>query len=266
MSRIYISADIEGVCGIADWKETDLAEVQGAYFREQMTREVAAACEGAQAAGATEILVKDAHSTGRNINPAALPQCVRIVRSSARNPLTMMAGLDRGFDAAVFIGYHSGAGSAGNPLAHTMNRDNSRVLVNGEEASEFLLNAYTAASFGIPVAAVSGDRDLCERVAAHNRNIRTVAVNEGLGSAVISIHPALAAARIREAVAEALKADPASCRLPLPDRFELAIEFREHFLAYRGSFYPGARQAGPRTVTYACAEWMDALRFMFFVL
>ena len=266
MTKIYISADIEGVCGIADWKETELPEAQGAYFRQQMTREVAAACEAAQAAGATEILVKDAHDTGRNLDPSALPQCARIMRAWARNPLVMVAGIDQGFDAAVFIGYHSGAGSAGNPLAHTMNLNNHRVLVNGEEASEFLLNAYTAASFGVPVAALSGDRELCERARALDPGIRTVAVNEGLGNAVISIHPGLAVARIREAVADALTADRSSFRLALPDRFELAIEFRQAYLAYRGSFYPGARQAGPRTVAYACAEWMDALRFLFFVL
>jgi len=266
MTKVYISADMEGVCGIADWKETELTESQGAYFREQMTREVAAACEGAQAAGATEILVKDAHSTGRNLNPAALPQGVRIIRSWARNPLTMMAGIDRSFDAAVFIGYHSGAGSGASPLAHTMNLENIRVLVNGEEASEFLLNAYTAAWFGVPVAALSGDRGLCERAQALNGNIRTVAVHEGLGNAVISIHPALAVARIREAVAGALGAGPASCRLTLPGTFQLAIEFRQPSLAYRGSFYPGASQAGPRTVAYACADWMEALRFLFFVL
>lgn len=266
MSKVYISADIEGVCGIVDWKETDLAEPQSAYFRAQMTREVCAACEAAREAGATEIFVKDAHSTGRNIDPSALPENIRIMRAWTRDPFSMMAGIDASFDAAVFIGYHSGAGSDGNPLAHTMNGENIRVLVNGEEASEFLINAYTAASFGVPVVAVSGDRQLCERVAALNGNIRTVPVNEGLGNATISIHPAQAVARIRQAVDSALRGDPASCRLALPKRFELAIDFKQHHLAYRGSFYPGATQTGPRTVAYACADWMDALRFLFFVL
>ena len=266
MSRIFISADIEGVCGIADWKETELADPQSAYFRAQMTREVAAACEAAEAAGATEILVKDAHSTGRNLDPSALPESVKIMRAWARNPLVMMAGLDASFDAALLIGYHSGAGSDGNPLAHTMNGENIRVLVNGEEASECLINTYTAASLGVPVAVVSGDRQLCERVTALNPNIATVAVNEGLGNAAISIHPKLAVARIRAAVTRALQGDLSACRVALPARFELAIDFRQHFLAYRGSFYPGAKQTGPRTVAFACADWMDALRFLFFVL
>lgn len=265
MSKVYISADIEGVCGIADWKETELADPQSAYFRAQMTREVRAACEAALEAGVSEIFLKDAHSTGRNIDPSALPENVRIMRAWTRDPFSMMAGIDGTFDAALFIGYHSGAGSSGNPLAHTMNGENIRVLVNGEEASEFLLNAYTAASVGVPVVMVSGDLELCGRVSALNGNIRTVAVNEGVGNATISIHPHLAAARIREATASALR-DPGACRFALPQRFDLAIDFKHHSMAYRGSFYPGAALAGPRTVAYACTTWMDALRFLFFVL
>jgi D-amino peptidase len=265
LSKVYISADIEGVCGIADWKEADLTDPQNAYFRAQMTKEVRAACDGALTAGATEIFVKDAHGTGRNIDPSALPESSRILRAWTRDPLSMMAGLDRTYDAAILIGYHSGAGSNGNPLAHTMNGENIRVLVNGEEASECLINAYTAASLGVPVVAVSGDQALCERVKVLNPNIRTVAVNEGVGNATIAIHPEVAVARIREAVTAALR-DPDACRFPLPERFELAIDFKQHPFAYRGSFYPGAVQTGPRTVAYACTTWMDALRFLFFVL
>lgn len=265
MSKVYISADIEGVCGIADWKETDLADAQSAYFRAQMTQEVKAACEGALAAGATEIFVKDAHSTGRNIDPSALPESIRILRAWTRDPYVMMAGIDGTYDAAVLVGYHAGAGSNGNPLAHTMNGENIRVLVNGQEASEFLINAYTAASVGVPVVAVSGDQALCEQAKVLSPAIRTVSVNEGIGNASVSIHPKVAVTRIREAVSEGLR-NPAACRFELPARFELAIDFKQHFLAYRGSFYPGARQTGPRTVAFACESWMDALRFLFFVL
>lgn len=264
MSKIYISADIEGVCGIADWKETDLADPQSAYFRAQMTKEVCAACEAALGAGATEIFLKDAHGSGRNIDPSALPECVRIMRAWTEGPLSMVAGIDSTFDAAMFIGYHSGASSDGNPLAHTMMGWNVRVLVNGVEASECLINAYTAASFGVPVVMVTGDRQLCERVSLLNPNIRTVAVNEGIGNAVVSIHPNLALARIREAAAMAL-ANPSACRLVLPERFSVGLEFKQAWRAFRGSFYPGAVQTGPTTVGYECDTWMEALRFFFFV-
>jgi D-amino peptidase len=266
MKKVYISADIEGVCGIADWKETDLSDPQSAYFRTQMTREVKAACEAAESAGAVEIFVKDAHGSGRNIDPSMLPENVRIMRAWTQSPYSMMAGLDESFDAALFIGYHSGAGSNGSPLAHTLNGGNIHVLVNGEEASEFLINAYTAASFGVPVALVSGDRQLCERVTALNGNIQTVAVHEGIGSATVSLHPDLATARIHSAAGQALRGNLAACRIALPDRFEVTIDFKEPARAYRGGFYPAAAQTGPRSIAYSCTEWLDVLRLFTFVL
>lgn len=266
MKKIFISADIEGVCGIADWKETELSDPQSAYFRRQMAREVRAACDGANEAGATDIFVKDAHSSGRNIDPSLLPENIRILRAWTQSPYSMMAGLDESFDAAMFIGYHSGAGSDGSPLAHTMNGANIRVVINGEEASEFLINAYTAASFGVPSVLLSGDLKLCERAKALNANIQTVAVHEGLGSATISLHPDVAVARIKAAAQAALRQAGDARRITLPDRFEVAIDFKETARAYRGSFYPGARQAGPRTVAYGCTAWLDVLRLLTFVL
>lgn len=47
LNRIFLSADIEGTCGIAHWDETELGKPDYEPFRRQMTREVAAACEGA---------------------------------------------------------------------------------------------------------------------------------------------------------------------------------------------------------------------------
>ncbi|MBL8966948.1 MAG: M55 family metallopeptidase [Spirochaetaceae bacterium] len=265
MKKLYISADIEGVCGIVDWAETEIAEAQGAYFRAQMTREVQAACEAAAAAGVEEIFVKDAHGSGRSIDPSALPRNARLMRAWTRDPFSMMAGIDPGYGAAMLIGYHSGAGSDGNPLAHTMNTDNVRLLVNGLEASEFLLNAYTAASFGVPVVLVSGDRKLCEHAASIDPRIATVAVSEGFGNASVSINPALAVERIKDAAAAVLRAG-AFAPFALPKRFDVTIEFRHHFRAYRGSFYPGAVRSSTLAVSYSCSEWMDALKFLFFVL
>ena len=37
-SRIFISADIEGTCGIAHWDETELGKAEYEPFRRQMTR------------------------------------------------------------------------------------------------------------------------------------------------------------------------------------------------------------------------------------
>ena len=65
--KVYISADIEGVTGASHWDETVKQKPEYNEFRDQMTAEVSAACEGALQAGSTEIWVKDAHATTRNL-------------------------------------------------------------------------------------------------------------------------------------------------------------------------------------------------------
>lgn len=266
MKKLYISADIEGVSGIADWKETELGESQGAYFRAQMTREVKAACEAAEAAEVADVFVKDAHGSGRSIDPSALPRNVCILRAWTRDPLVMMSGLDSSYEGVFFIGYHSAAGTSGNPLAHTMNGDVQELRINGQIVSEFVINAYTAASLGVPVLLLTGDRALCETVKAFNPNIRTVPVSEGIGNGSVSIHPELAADRIREAAASALAADPAGLVFSMPDSFKVSIVYKKHYLAYRASFFPGARLAGPSEVAFSSRKWEEVLAFFFFVL
>jgi D-amino peptidase len=266
MKKLYISADIEGSCGIADWKETELTEAQGAYFRAEMTKEVASACEAANELGVDEIFVKDAHDSGRNIDPSALSENVRIMRAWTRGPYSMMAGIDGSYCGAMFLGYHSAAGTDGNPLAHTMSTTNMRVLVNGRIASEFLINAYTAALFGVPPLVLAGDRALCESALEICPRLKTVAVSEGLGSASTSIHPSLAHRRIKEAAAEALASDPKGLRLELPKDFDVEIEYKLHHLAYSGSFYPGARKKGAFGLEYSSSSWEEVLAFLYFVL
>ena len=55
--KVYISADMEGITGVAHWDEVDHNKPPYSYFQEQMSKEVAAACEGANLAGAKEIFV-----------------------------------------------------------------------------------------------------------------------------------------------------------------------------------------------------------------
>lgn len=267
MKKLFISADLEGVAGIANWQEADIESKFSKYFCEQMTKEVNAACEAAIEAGAGEIIVKDAHSTARNLIPSMLPEQVKIVRGWTRNPHIMMAGLDSSFDGAMMIGYHSAGGTDGNPLAHTMNLNNEWVKINGEIASELLINAYIAASMGVPVLLVTGDQMICEDARKINPHIRTVAVSEGIGNASLSIHPDMAVKRIRQEVLAVLsEGDLSKYAVKLPETFRVEIAFREHYLAYRGSFYPGAVQTGAKTVAFEADEYMDALRFLFFVL
>ncbi len=262
--KVYISADIEGVTGVTHWDETDLHKEESKAARDQMTAEVVAACEGALSAGAKEVWVKDSHDTGRNIVASRLPREVRLIRGWTGHPFSMVQELNDSFSALVMIGYHSRAGAATSPLAHTMTGQIALLTLNGRPASEFMLHSYVAASMGIPVACLSGDKGLCDEAAQLNPHIVTVAVKEGIGEATVNLHPDVAVGQIKEGVARALKSDLSLCRLPVPEQFVMQVRYRQPSRAYQVGFYPGARQLDEGTVEFSSESYFEILRFMLF--
>ena len=265
--KVFLSADMEGTCGIVSWPETERSTpFDYSPMQKQMTREVAAACRGALAAGAEEVLVKDAHDSARNLDPAGLPRDIRMNRSWSGDLLSMMSGLDQEkYDAVFFTGYHAWAGCPGNALSHTMNGRNNRVTINGVYCSEFMMNSYTAGYFGVPVALVTGDKALCDFAKTWIPAITTVPVNEGRGGGVTSIHPDEAVDRIEAAAKEAVK-HAAECIVPMPEHFHMEIDFVKHHVAYSKSFYPGAQLKEDKIVCFDSNDWYEVLRFCHFVL
>ena len=264
--KIFISADIEGVTGIAHWNETGKAYPnEYSQFQKQMTAEVTAAVQAAIDVGATEVLVKDAHDSGRNLILEDLPEMVKVVRGWAGHPLSMIQELDSSFEAILFIGYHSRAGQGTNPLAHTMSSARiARMTLNGQDMSEFYLHGLAASYYGVPSVFVSGDQGLCDEVQEHNPAIETVATLRGVGDSVITQHPALSLSMITQGVTKALNADVSLCMLELPKELVFSIEFKKHQDAYKASFYPGASKLDPLTVQFITDDYFELMRFNLF--
>ena len=264
--RVYISADMEGIAGISKWDETIKGKQDYERYREQMSREVAAACEGAIEAGADYILVKDAHEDGKNLLHELLPRNVKVISGWSNHPYCMVEGLDESFDAAIFIGYHCGAATNGSPLAHTLYPNRIKnITINGENADEFLIHAYACQMIGVPIAAVSGDGELMRRVRAFDSQIKTIALQEGFGGAMVSIHPDLAIERIRRGVKKSLTEGEMKAEKKLPETFEMVIEFKNHAEAYKFSFYPNAEQINEYCMRYVSNQYMDLLTLMLFL-
>ncbi len=271
--KLYISADIEGVACISAPSETDPGR-PGEYgpFQRQMTAEVAAACRGAFASGVHEILVKDAHWTARNIEPGLLESqalsthtgaVLKLIRGWSGHPFCMVQDIDSSFSAAVFVGYHSAAGSGGNPLAHTLSGAFARVELNGLVGSEFLLYALAAGSVGVPVAFVSGDAALCSHAESLVDGIGTVATLRGDGASTVSMLPGEAIRQIESGVQRAL-----SGRLPAPllpaRELHLRLSFHKAATAYAKSFFPGVRQLNEKELVFEGTDYLTLLSFMSF--
>jgi D-amino peptidase len=262
--KVFISADIEGVTGVTHWNETDLQNEESNLSREQMTAEVVAACEGALQAGATEIWVKDAHDSGRNLLAAKLPHEARLIRGWAPHPLIMVQELDETFKGLVFIGYHSWGGSGASPLAHTLTTQLVNIMINDHPASEFLIHSYAAANLGVPTVFISGDQGICDEAVKIIPQISTVAVKEGVGNSTVNIHPSLAVTRIREGVKKAFLGKPQENLINLPGHFKVTIQYKELKSAYLYGFFPGAKQINPNTVQFESDDYFEVMRFFLF--
>ena len=148
----------------------------------------------------------------------------------------------------MMIGYHDAAGSEANSLAHTLSSDAVEIRLNGRRASEFSVHALASSMLGVPTVFVSGDRGLMDHVAEVNPAIGRCAVKEGRGQSTVSMTPAAACKAIRTGAEAALRGDLKACLLPVPAHSVLEITYGNPVLAYRHSWYPGARHAGDRTI------------------
>ncbi len=263
--KVYISVDIEGVAGITHWDEANKTHADYPEFREQMTRETVAAIEGARAGGATEIWVKDAHETGRNLITSMLPEDIKLIRAWAGHPLCMVQELDGTFDAVMMVGYHAAAGSEANSLAHTLSGDAVLVMLNGKPASEFLLHALASSMLGVPTVFVTGDQGLMDEVESTNPAITRCAVKEGRGQSTISMSPASALKAIRAGAEKALKGDLKKSLLAVPKHTTIEITYGNPNLAYRHSWYPGCKHSGNRTIRFETDDYFEALRMLNYV-
>ncbi|ODU56643.1 MAG: aminopeptidase [Clostridium sp. SCN 57-10] len=264
--KVFISADIEGIATTTTHEDCRPGIASYPYHCAQMTAEVAAACEGAIKAGATEIVIKDAHGPADNIDIKKLPKCTKVIRNWSGHPYSMCEGIDASFDAIMFVGYHGGASKSGNPLSHTVSGRPYQVRINGRVASEFMIFSFCAANEGVPTVFLSGDRQLCEDYRDMHPALVTAAVKDGFGGTTISMQPDAACDLIREQAEKALsqKLDGMCCKLP--EHFRIEVEYHHHSNATKCSFYPGATRINETTIGFETHHYFDAARFFKFVL
>lgn len=258
--KVFISVDMEGLTGVANWEEVSRTGKDYDYFRAVMAKETNAAIEGALAAGATEIVVRDSHGSARNILPEMLNRNARLLRDWSGSHMSMMEGIDETFDAVIFIGYHARAGTPNALLEHTSSGNVTNVEINGVSLPEAGYNALVAGNFDVPVVFTAGDRAICEQVKELFGEIETVAVKEGIGAAALNLHPEVARERIRAGVERALRNIDSYRPYKLTAPYTLVLTMKDETAIYNGSFYPGAVRTGDWELTYQSDDIMEIIR------
>ena len=264
--KVFISVDMEGITGAANFDELGISSFGGRegkdydYFRVLMTKETNAAIEGALEAGATEIVVRDAHSSQRNMFPDMLHKNAKLLRASSGGFKDMVEGIDETFDAAIFIGYHAKAGTPNAVLGHTVSLDVMDISINGISLSEAGISALIAGYYNVPVVFVSGDLALCSQTKNLFGDVETVSVKESIGSAVLNLHPEVSREKIRKGVQKALlnlkKYKPYKLRAP----YKMVLILKKEELVNKGSYYPGVKRTGDWELTYENENIMEVIK------
>jgi D-amino peptidase len=257
---------MEGITGVVTGDQLGPSGWEYSRFREFMTNEALAAVEAAKEAGATEILVVDAHGNGQNLLIERFPADVRIVRSWPR-PLMMMEGIDSTFAAAVFIGYHSATTNPRGVRAHTISSGTFAALeLNDAPMAESGINASIAGHFGVPVVAISGDDAAVAELQQLVPGVEGAVVKRAISfHAANTLTPQAGAALIKERVKAGL-AKRASIRPHVvrgPVRLD--VTFKSYTPAEVAAYLPGIHRVDAHTIRFSGRDVIEVARFIQFL-
>jgi D-amino peptidase len=255
--RVLISADMEGITGVTCPEDVDYGAPRWESARHLMMSDVNAAIEGFFEAGATDVVVNDAHSNKRNLILSDLD-----ARSSAiigtHKEYGMMQGIDR-TDVVAFIGYHTGAGRQG-ILSHTyIGQTINDVTLNGEHLNEGRMNSLLAAEFSVPVVLVTGDDLTCDESVSWAPNAQRVAVKECIDRYTAKcLPPSRTAVMIKLAASQSL-GDLAEVSGPKgPFTYEVSFDAAHTVVACTA--IPGVERSGETSVTFTQPTMFEAIR------
>ena len=262
MLKVYISIDMEGICGVVREIETDPSKGGEAYqqSRHLMTQEANAAIEGCMKAGATEVLIADSHWNFDNLIPEELNDAATLLRGTPRG-FSMVQDLDASYDATLFVGYHERAGTPRAILDHTYNGTIAAVQVNGTEVGETGINAYLAGHHGVPVVLVTGDRAVTAEAKALIPNVHTVAVKDATGAtSAKNLHPKRACEQIRAEATKAVRDTKTIAPLRAKTPIRMVVEFRGTYAADRAELIPTVRRVGGLRFEFEADDYLEAFR------
>jgi D-amino peptidase len=262
--KVYISCDLDGVCGVVDRDQLfDSASADYRHACRLLTAEVNAAVAGAISAGATEVVVNDGHYRMRNLIPDELHPRAHLIAGRFK-PGFMVEGLDDTFGTCLFIGYHAAVGVANGTLNHTYHAFDLRL--NELVCSEGTINAAVAGHYGVPIGLITGDTATISTLREQlGEQLRGVAVKEGI-TRLAALHlMSVAEAReaieqeATEAVHDAIEGNsvpPLHVGTPVTMR----LTFKETLYADASAMLPGAERLDGRTLQWRFEDVLQAYR------
>jgi D-amino peptidase len=189
----------------------------------------------------------------------------RAVLLQGQKPWSMVAGAgpDRGFEVALFVGYHTRAGHPTGTIAHTYSGEPTLTTLQGRPVGEAGVNALALSAWGVPVGLVSGDDQLALETEAWFPWAERVVVKTAMSRrAAASVHPTVARDRVRAGAEQAVRR-AASGELHLLDLrppIVLEAEYRHALEADYAALVPGVERYGDRGVRVTTDDPVVAFR------
>jgi len=186
--KIYIFSDMEGASGICN---SDFVFADRPLYNlgcKYMLMDVNACVRGCFKAGADQVVVRDGHCSGVNMQWSELDPRAELIQGDSG--ASRFPGID-GFDALILLSYHAMAGTEGAVLEHTFSSKSiQNMWLNGEKVGEFAFDSAMAAERGVPTIMVSGDDKTCAEALAWIPSGLTVCqVKEGLSTQGAKLMP-----------------------------------------------------------------------------
>jgi D-amino peptidase len=263
--RAYVSVDLEGMPFIASVEHLYTRGPLYSEARKIMTKVTLWVAEALHREGFDEVFIADSHGPMVNIEVENLPDYVYIIRGYPR-PTSMVVGIE-GANAAIFLGYHAKAGSARATFDHTFAGSViDYIEINGVAASEFLINAYVAGHFNVPVILVAGDQKLLEDdVARYAPWVERVPLKSSY-SRFASISPSLEKIKkdleeaVKRAVEKFKKGEVKILKASYP--VEVKIRFLGTEMADTAELLPIVKRIDGKTIVYKANDIIEAYKIL----
>ena len=197
--KVYIFTDMEGCSGV-----TGSEYIFGSLKEEGkrlMAEDMNACIAGCFAAGATEVVVRDGHSSGINVNPQAIDKRATLIQGPT--PQVRYKDLE-GSAAVILLGYHAMALTTNAVLAHSYSSATIQGMwLNGREVGEIGVDMAIAAEHKVPVVLVTGDEQTVAEAKAWLPEVAVCPTKRGTGRQSAALIPLEQSHRNIQAATEA---------------------------------------------------------------
>ncbi|NHJ31453.1 MAG: peptide transporter [Asgard group archaeon] len=261
--KAFISVDLEGLPFIVIPGHLNLKGTLYQEAREIATKITLIVVNELKEQGFDKVVIADSHGPAINLIIDDLPEFVEIIRGTPR-PTSMVNGVE-GCDAAIFLGYHAKFGTARSTFDHTYSGGSIHNLeINGISVSEFLLNAYTAGDYNVPVIMAAGDAQLIEDdIKQYAPWVETVVLKHSISRlAARSKSMIVIEKELKKAVQVAVKKFKDKKVKPLiaEKKVKVGLTFRTSLMADTAELLPTVKRVDGLKVEYIAEDMIDAYK------